>query len=529
MAYHTILYFGLFLPVMLLLYQLAPARFRWMILLGGGYVFFWSFSGKLLVFLIGTTLFTHYIGILLSDTKLRCRDRLEGCDRTERTKIKKLYKKKERWILTGGVVCLAGVLAYLKYYNFFADNANVLLGAVKSPFLLEPKNLLMPIGISFYTLQAISYMADVYWEKIPAVRHLGKVALFLGFFPQIMEGPISMYSQTGGQLFEGRPLRGDNLADGSVRIIWGLFKKMIIADRLYLFVAAVFDHYEQYSGVIVAAAAVAYTVQLYMEFSGTMDIVIGSGKMFGVDLPENFRQPFASRNAADFWRRWHITLGVWFKTYIFYPMSVSGIVKKWNQFGRKHLNKYMTRLGVSAFALFPVWLCNGIWHGASWNYIFYGMYYFTILMLGIAAEPVRTALLSRLGINENAAWFRTLQILKTWIIIFTGELFFRASGLRAGTAMFVSIFRDFHLSRLWDGTLLGFGLDQADFLAIAAGCLVVAAAGAVNEKKLLKNKGIRILPLPARWAVYYALILAVLVFGAYGIGYQQVDLIYAGF
>ena len=529
MAYHTVLYFALFLPVVLLLYQLTPRKYRWITLLGAGYLFFWSFSGKLLLFLIGTTLFTHYIGIWLSDTKQRCKVALEKSDRSMRSQIKKQYKKKERWILTGGVVCLLGVLAYLKYYNFFAQNANTLLGNMKSSFLLEPKALLLPIGISFYTLQAVSYMADVYWGKIPAVRHLGKVALFLGFFPQIMEGPISMYHQTGEQLFEGKPLSGENLSAGAVRILWGLFKKMIIADRLYLVVTAVFDHYEQYSGVIVAVAAVAYTVQLYMEFSGTMDIVIGSGRMFGVALPENFRQPFASRNAADFWRRWHMTLGAWFKTYIFYPVSVSGFVKKWNQFGRRHFGKYVAKLGVSAFALFPVWICNGLWHGAGWHYIFYGMYYFVILMWGIAVEPVRNTLLKRMGINENVWWYKTAQILKTWIIIFTGELFFRANGLRAGVFMFQSMFREIQPEKLWDGTLLSFGLDKADFLVIVTGCLIVAVVGMVNERKLLGKVGLPGLPLPARWGVYYALILAVLVFGAYGIGYQQVDLIYAGF
>lgn len=165
------------------------------------------------------------------------------------------------------------------------------------PFF-QMKVLLLPIGISFYTLQAIGYMADVYWEKIPAERHLGKLALFLGFFPQIMEGPICSYSSTADTLWKCSPLTGANLSKGSIRIFWGLFKKMIIADRLYVIVCAVFDHYENYSGVVVVAAAVAYTVQLYMEFSGCMDIVIGSGRLFGVELPENFPSAFCIRECG---------------------------------------------------------------------------------------------------------------------------------------------------------------------------------------------------------------------------------------
>lgn len=338
-----------------------------------------------------------------------------------------------------------------------------------------------------------------------------------------------MYSQTSDALWEGRPITGNNLSKGIVRILWGLFKKMIIADRLYVLVTTVFENYEQYSGVIIAAAAIAYTIQLYMEFSGCMDIIIGSGKMFGVDLPENFRQPFAARNAAEFWRRWHITLGTWFKTYVFYPVSVSGIVKKWNRFGRKYLGKYITKLGVSALALFPVWLCNGLWHGPRWSYIFYGMYYFVILLGGIALEPVRNKFINICRMNEDAFYFKIPRILKTWMIIFVGELFFRANGLYAGLKMFRSIFRDFGLHKLWDGTFLTFGLDKADYLIIAAGCAVVVFVGMIKERELLGEAGLMKLYLPARWAVYYGLILAVVIFGAYGIGYQQVDLIYAGF
>lgn len=297
MAYHEVTYLFLFLPLVLIAYQIVPQKRRWCVLLLAGYAFFWSFSKSLVLVLMATSMFTHYIGLWLERVK-------EDGD-----------KKKQKWILFFGVFVLLAVLGYLKYANFFVENVNGLLTAVgKSGMALETKKIAVPIGISFYTLQAIGYMADVYWGKIPAERHLGKVALFLGFFPQIMEGPIAMYSQTADALWSGESLKSENLAQGSIRILWGLFKKMIIADRLYYLVTEVFDHYENYSGAIVIVAAVSYAVQLYMEFSGCMDIVIGSGQMFGVRLPENFNQPFASKSAAEFWRRWHMTLGVWFKT-----------------------------------------------------------------------------------------------------------------------------------------------------------------------------------------------------------------------
>lgn len=529
MAYHTSLYLFLFLPAVLLAYQLTPRKSRWKVLLMAGYAFFYLISGKLLLYLIATTVFTHYIGVWLGWLKLRCVTKLEKAERQERAEIKKRYKKKERLVLAGGIVTLLSILGYLKYYNFFARNISILLVAAGSPVLLQAKELLLPIGISFYTLQAIGYMADVYWGKIPAQRHLGKLALFLSFFPQIMEGPIAGYGQTADALWEGKGLKGEQLSQGCLRILWGLFKKMIVADRLYVLVHAIFEHHGDYSGIVVAAAAVAYTIQLYMEFSGCMDIIIGSGRLFGVTLPENFRQPFAARNAAEFWWRWHITLGVWLKTYVFYPMSTSGLVKKWNRFGRNHGSPYLTKLGVSALCLFPVWVCNGLWHGPRWSYLFYGMYYFTILLGGIALEPVWGKAKKICHIQEQAGYWKALQVCKTWLIIFVGELFFRANGLAAGLQMFRSMFQNVDIRMLWDGTFLNFGLDGADYAAIGAGCVLAAIVGFLREREMLGYGSIQKLCLPARWAIYYALILAVIFAGAYGVGYQQVDLIYAGF
>ena len=305
--------------------------------------------------------------------------------------------------------------------------------------------------------------------------------------------------------------------------------KKVIADRLAIAVGMIFSNYTSYSGVVIAAGAIAYTIQLYMEFSGCMDIIIGSGELFGIRLPENFRQPFCAQSAAEFWRRWHISLGPWFKTYIFYPVSMSSPVKKWNQYGRKHLGKYITMLGTSAMALFPVWICNGLWHGARWSYIFYGMYYFTLILLGIAVEPVRDRILNTFHISDQSVWLKFVRIAKTWVIIFAGELFFRADGLRAGISMFRSIFTDFDLNALTDGSLFNLGLGRADMIAIAVGCVVVAVVGSVKERGTDVRKSLFRRPVFVRWALCYALMLAVIVVSAYGDGYQTIDMIYAGF
>lgn len=530
MAYNTPLYLLLFLPLVIISYQLSAQKYRWMVLLIASYLFFYSFSGKLVLVLIGTTVFIHYIGILLMHLQEKRNLALSQANQDEKHAIKEAFQRRERFVLAGGVLTLVAVLGYLKYSNFFFTNVNILmtsLGWQSGGFSIE--KIILPIGISFYTLQAISYIIDVYWGKIPAQQHLGKLALYLAFFPQIMEGPISMFHQTGDQLFSGSPIRKENLRLGILRIFWGLFKKIIIADRLNVLVGNVFDNHHQYSGAIVVIAAIAYTIQLYMEFSGCMDIVIGSGKIFGIDLPENFRQPFASKNAAEFWRRWHITLGIWLKTYVFFPVSTSQFVKKWNRFGRKHLSKYVTRLGVTAISLFPVWLINGIWHGANWNYIFFGMYYFVILLLSAAFDPVRERIVVLFHINDKASYWQLVQMVKTWIIIVVGELFFRAQGLKAGIEMFASIFQKPMINKLFDGSLFQLGLDIGDFQAVVFGVGIVALIGYLREKNMISNDTLVKMPIISRSILYSFLILSIVIFGAYGYGYQQVDLIYAGF
>ncbi|OUP85829.1 alanine transporter [Lachnoclostridium sp. An169] len=534
-TFQLILYILIFLPLCLLFYRLTPQKHRWKALLGFSIIFYLMLCRELslILYLAGAVLITHYIGIWLawlqSEEQREIRESADSAGKSREKEIRSRYRTRARGVLAFGVLLLLSILAGLKYYNFLIRTLSEILNGAGLSSSLSEIRILLPLGISFYTLQAIGYMADVYWGRIKAEPSLAKTALFLMFFPQIIEGPICRHSDTAEMLYAGKTPERTDFTAGYIRIFWGLFKKLVIADRLALLVSQVFDDYRDYSGVVVAVSAVAYTIQLYMEFSGFIDIVIGSGRLFGIRLPENFRQPFCSQSAAEFWRRWHITLGVWFKSYIFYPVSVSGTVKRWNQYGRKHAGKYLTRLVTSALALFPVWLCNGLWHGDRWSYIFYGMYYFTLIILGTAIEPVRDRVLSACHISADSIWLRSFRILKTWLIIFTGELFFRADGLKAGIHMFRSIFRDFDIGNLWDGTLLNLGMSPADFAAVIAGCIIVAAVGHIREHSGSISTRIAGSSLPLRWGVCYALLFALLLFAAYGDGYQAIDLIYAGF
>ena len=228
--------------------------------------------------------------------------------------------------------------------------------------------------------------------------------------------------------------------------MYGLLKKLVVADRLNILIQTIFNYYDEYQGGLIAIAAVCYTIQLYMDFSGTMDAVIGTAQIFGVTLPENFKRPFFSRNISEFWTRWHITLGTWFKDYIFYPVSMSKPMKNLTSGMRKKVGNHFGPLVAGSIALFCVWFCNGLWHGAAWNYIFFGMYHLFFIVLGSVMAPAAKWLHEKLHINPDCFAYKMFQMLRTTILVVFGELFFRAHGLRAGLTMFVKIFTDFRFS-----------------------------------------------------------------------------------
>jgi Predicted membrane protein involved in D-alanine export len=527
MTYNSILYLFIFLPAVMLLFQLVPQRHRWKILLFASYLFFISISGKLLAYLLISTISMYWIGRWFSVCQKQYKDKENTTE--DKSALKASYTHKRRRILWLGIGIQFCMLLVLKYSNFFGGNINQILGLLGSPVYLPIFKFALPIGISFYTLQAVSYLIDVYYQKIEADQNLGRLALYMSFFPALMEGPICRYSQTAAALFEGKPLNYKNVTYGMQRIIWGLFKKLILADRLNMLVETVFDKPGQHGGIVVIVAAILYTFQLYMDFSGCIDITIGTGEIFGVTIPENFRQPFFSRTASEFWRRWHITLGAWLKDYIFYPISLTKFVKKLGKTSRAKFGKHMGQIIPSSVALFGVWICNGLWHGTGWNYIFFGMYYFTLILLGNIFEPMVVKITEFLKINRDSIPYHVFQNLKTLPIIFTGELFFRANGLKKGLLMFQSIFTEFNWDVITNGTLLRLGLSTKDYAAVLFGFIIVVIVGVLHEQGISIRDKIAGWNIFARWGLLYAAILLVIIFGAYGDGYIPAKLIYAGF
>lgn len=521
-SYFSTAFFGLLLPILVLAYGVMPKRARWVVLLLGSYAFAWVLSGRLVAFMLISTVSVYALGLLLQANSNR-REQALANGGAPKKEIRARCKTRGRWILVAGIALNLGILVALKYLSFFDD---VLVGWGFG-HVLPALSIGVPIGISFYTLMAISYLVDIYREQQVADRHLGHVALYLSFFPYIMEGPIARYHQVAPALWEGTPLRSDNLYRGSLRMLVGFVKKTIVADRLNTLVGTVFDNHGSYDGGTIALAAILYTMQLYCDFAGTMDVALGMGCLFGVELPENFNQPFFSVSAAEFWQRWHITLGAWFKDYVYYPVAFSKPCKALTKRARKRFGRVMGPALVGTIALFCVWLGNGLWHGAGTQYVAFGMYYFVILSLGSFVEPVARSRAAKRGINRDAGILRVLRIARTLVIVFIGELIFRADSFAVAQSMLGRVVSCFSVRSLMDGTVLTLGLDLYDLVVIGIGLVCVLVLDLVKERgfspwKLLCSQGAVV-----RWTVWVLILAAVVVFGAYGFGYEPVDPMYA--
>lgn len=531
-SYISLAYLAIFLPAVLFLYAVLPKKVRPYVLLLASLIFFWFISELLIVYFLISVFLIWLCALGLEKLKRRQKECVKIAEsREEKKQIKKLSSRKQLTIVVLCILVNIGILAFLKYSPFFLKNFNLLFVLFKVNMRFEVPKFMVPIGISFYSLQAVSYIHDVYKEKISADKNICRVALFMGFFPILMEGPICRYSDTAERLWSGERLHYQSLCFGAQRIAFGMFKKIVIADRLNMLVTTIFKDYEvfHFDGGIIALGALLYTIELYAEFSGTIDVVIGSGEMFGINIPENFRQPFFSGSISEFWQRWHITLGTWFRDYIFYPVTMSKRMKKLTKRARKKIGRDYGPLPASIIAFFCVWLCNGLWHGADWEYIFFGMYHFVLISLGALILPVSDAVLGKLHIDRNKMPYRAFTIVRTFLLVCIGELIFNSRGWHDCFNLLSTLFTKFTLRSLADGSVFTLGIDPYDVAIVIAALIVVFVIGLMKEKGHDPRRVIASKPIVLRWSIYIALVVAIVVFGAYGPGYLPIDPIYAKF
>ena len=501
LMYSAPLYFIAFLPAVIMLYQLCPQKFRKYVLLVASYVFFYTWSKFFLVYQVITMVITYVSAKIIDHTT---------------------NKKTKKFILFAAIVINLGVLVILKYTNFLGENIFAIFHQ-----RFTTVHFITPIGISYYTLQMISYLMDISSGKIHADHSIVDFAVYASFFPTLIQGPITRFNEIKDSILACNPITYQNLKFGSQRILFGLMKKMIIADRLDPAVSKIFTSYTQ-DGLFSLIGAVLCTIQLYMDFSGIVDICLGSAEIFGIKLPENFRQPFFAENASDFWRRWHITLGTFLRDYVFYPISLAKPTRRLSKFFTKHFGKAAGKFIGPFIALFAVWFLNGLWHGPYWSYIFYGLYYFCFMVLEILLKKPVEDFLKKYQIGDNHIGLRIFRFVKLFIIVIVGELFFRAKTLAVGWTMFSSIFTNFHLSTFKD-TLPFLRLDMIDWSIVIVGIVIIFLVDFYKEFHGSIRNAIELKPTWIRWSIIYTCIFALLIFGAYGPGYDIVAMIYAEF
>ena len=528
-SYCSFVFLALYLPAVIIGYQLMPKKVRPYLLLAASYVLFWLMSGKLIVYLLFTTVSVYKAGQILGKQAEQKSLEVKAAAREDKKALRLVWQKKQRRVLAAAILLQVAILLTVKYGAFFVENINAVAALMGTTSLLKVPHFVMPIGISFYTLQAVSYLTDVYRGTIPAEKKLAEFALYMSFFPGIMEGPIARYGDMKPQLFAGESICYHGLTSGLQRILYGLIKKMVIADRLNPLIQQLYDSGTVYDGGMMFVAMVAFTCQEYMEFSGTMDVIIGTAEIFNIRLTENFERPFFSKSISEFWRRWHITLGTWFKDYIFYPVSMAKPMKELTKKARKSMGNYYGPLMAGTVALFCVWSMNGLWHGAGWNYIGFGMFHFILIVLGNFTEPTAVTVLKKCHIQRDKAPYTVFRMVRTGLLVCMGEMIFRASTLTQGLGMIGRMFSTFSLRSFTDGTLFSLGIDRHDVLITAVTLVFVFAVSVLQERGIKIRESLAKLPPVIRWVLLYIAIMYLVIFGAYGNGYLPIDPIYAGF
>lgn len=525
--------FILFVTAVCLLYFLVPCKFRWIVLLAASYFFYWINSQWLLLIHIFTALYTFGIGIWIERINISKNLKLNGSgqelSREEKKAIRAKTKKKTDLVLTLGIVIDLGILLFLKYWNFFTDQVNPLLKHFGSSV---PKlSLLLPLGISFYTLQAIAYMIDISRGKNKADRNPFRFMLFMSFFPQIVQGPISRHGQLAAQLYEGHSFDFQRMGFGIQLMLWGWFKKLVVADRIGIAVKNVIDVYPgTFQGPIVFFAFALYGIQIYTDFSGGMDIAAGFAEILGINMEKNFNQPYFSRSVEEFWRRWHITLGSWMRDYIFYSLSLS---KTFTQLGKKTRKLFGASFGkkLPAFlSMFIVYFLVGIWHGSSYKYIAYGIWNGVFIMGSIMLEEVYEKVRRLIGIDENSFGHRSFQMLRTFVIISFGRYFSRSLSLKYALRFFYNTFINRNdYSFLLNGSLKKLGLDTANWILLGLSIIILLFVDYLHEHDIHIRRFVAKQHIAFRWFVYWVAIMAILIFGIYGPAYDAASFIYQNF
>ncbi len=499
--------FLMFCLLTILIYFIIPKKFQWFILLISSIVFlFWNnFNISTVIQALIVLIPTYILGIQI--------------EKYSNTKKGKLF-------LIIGIVIILGQLAYLKYTNLFLTTAKHLLNLINIEYKFTPVYRDSLIGISYYSLIMISYLVDIYRGVCKSQKNIFKCALFMSYFPILSSGPFIRYNDINEDLYGKHEFDYTRMCNGLVRVLWGIFKVLVISERLSIFVNAVYGNLGSFNGIFIVAAAIFFTLQLYTNFSGSIDIIMGISEVIGIKLPENFSLPFFSKTITEFWRNWHITLGAWLRDYIFYPLQKSNIIQRLNKKCKEKFGKKIGKKIPLYLTMLIMWILIGVWHGGAYTYIIgSGLLQFLFIFLEDILEPLAKKINSKLHIDMNSIGYKIYQIIRTFLLFSFAMIFFRATSVSNAINIIRSIF-NFDIPLFTNISLIE--LDIFDFIILIASLIVlfiiqlIARKGSVREKLSRKN-------IVFRWIILYALIFAIIIFGCYGPNYNPVAFIYKQF
>lgn len=469
--------FLIFVAICAFMYRVT--RFKWQFLLMASFIYYGLYDIRAFAYLL-ITIVTTFVGGNL------------------------VYKNKSKFLVFIVLLINFGMLSIVKFTDF------------------TKFSLVIPLGISFYIFQSTSYVIDLYRKKYEPQKNIFKYALFVSFFPQIVQGPISRYDEISPMLYSDEANSYD-FSHGLLLILYGYFKKLVIADRAAVLVGSVFSNSDYYSGLFVFVAIIFYSIQIYCDFSGGIDIARGVAYLFGIRLAENFKRPFLSTSIGDFWRRWHITLGSWMRDYVFYPLSFTKLFAYINKKSRKVMGRRAGKFLTLTISTYVVYLIIGIWHGAGLNFLAFGFYNGTIISISLILERTFNKWKKALHITKDNKVYHAFQVIRTALLVFLGRYFTRSESLHQALHLLKKTFVDMTF-RYTD-----FGLTSKDLIVILFAVIVVIFISALQEKEV--NITEKVLNKSGAFQGLFILVSVVIIlyFGVFDKGYTAVDFIYRNY
>lgn len=519
----TSLSYAIFIIITIILYYCVKIKYRWIVLLVASYFFYICIGYNYLIFILITTVSTYLCAYYIFKGKQFYEKKAKIIDKTEKKDFYEHEKKKQKILVALSIFLNFGILIFFKYHDIVSNGLYNITGNQDFKIL---KDLILPIGISFYMFQSIGYVIDVYRGKHPPEKNPLKFALFVSFFPQIIQGPISRFQDLAPQLFKGNNWNDESVKNGLYLIMRGLFKKMIIADRLAVLVNSVLDNYKQYNGSILFFTMLIYGVQVYCDFSGGIDIIRGISKIFSINMIENFKRPLFATSVMDFWRRWHITLGSWMRDYVFYPLSLSKWFSKLNKNSRRILGPKIGKILTISVSSLIVYILVGLWHGPSLKFVVFGLWHGGIISLALIFEDIIKKQQKRFGININSVGWRILQILITTILVCIGRYFSKAISLGTALSMLKRTVVNQDIMSLFGNTFLNLGLSTTEIVVATISVIILIIYEICIEINIPIRKRFEMLSPAIQIVGIFMFLYFLVVFGIYSQGYIPAEFIY---